>query len=205
MGQHEIDLFALTAPARAGDGSREDVQYDPQQNLRQDPARGPGQNPGQRPGRGRVVSGRRDLAGFARLTEGLPAQADTQVEWSVRGEGTVAGKRFIDVRAQARVTLECQRCLKPFVLPLRVENRLEVVRSPSELEDDEEIERIVGSTRFDVLELIEDELILCLPAIPKHDVCPSVPGGSGPSDEPDAEAARPSPFAALEKLKKDRI
>ena len=176
MSREVVDLFALGAPEGSGRSATQPRQ----------------------------VSGQAPLAGFERLIEGLPAQADSQVQWSVQGEGTTAGRRYIEVRAQAEVTLECQRCLQPFVLPLQVENRLEVVRSPSELEDDEETERIVGSPKFDVLELIEDELILSLPSVPKHDVCISVPGGSDPTEQPDAEAARPSPFAALEKLKKDQ-
>lgn len=176
MSREVVDLFAFTAPEGSGRGSTQPRQ----------------------------MSGQRDLSRFLRLIEGLPPQADSQVTWSVQGEGTTAGKRFIEVHAQAEVTLECQRCLQPFALPLQVRNRLEVVRSPSELENDDEIERIVGSPKFDVLELIEDELILSLPSVPKHEVCISVPGGSDSTDQPDTEEARPSPFAALEKLKKDQ-
>lgn len=159
-------------------------------------------------------AGQCDIAQFKRLLQGLPAQGKSQVQWSVQGHSTSAGKRFIDVRAQAQVTLECQRCLQLFVLPVQVENRLEIVRSPAELEGDDEIERIVGSSKFDVLELIEDELILSLPSIPKHEVCPSGSGvsvssdasgaGASGADAPGAAEARPSPFAVLEKLKKDR-
>ncbi|HUH87871.1 MAG TPA: YceD family protein [Pusillimonas sp.] len=151
-------------------------------------------------------SGQNSLVDFGRLVAGLPQQqVGSQVQWSVQGQGTPAGKRFIKVEAAASVTLECQRCLQPFVLPVQVENRLEVVRSPSELDGDEddETERIVGSPRFDLLELIEDELILSLPSVPKHEVCPSAPGFSGGSGEPVAEVVRPSPFAVLERLKKD--
>ncbi len=169
-----VDLFALTAP-----GAQKGIED-------------------------AGLSGRHALAGFKRLVAGLPAQADTQVQWFLRGEGTVAGRRFINVQAQAQVTLECQRCLQPFVLPLQVDNRLEVVRRQSDLEgDDDEIERIVGSARFDVLDLIEDELILSLPSVPKHGVCPSVPGMADSSGEPEDQARRPSPFAALKRLKKD--
>lgn len=184
MGGTAIDLFAFTASdgkAASGDKAR---------NL---PA-------------GKSLAGQQALVQFKRLVEGLPEQADTLVQWSVQGEGTLAGRRFIDVKASAEVTLECQRCLQLFVQALRVDNRLEVVRKLSQLDGDddlEEIERIEGSPRFEVLELIEDELILSLPSVPKHDVCPSVPGLSEPSGEPDAEVARPSPFAVLERLKKD--
>lgn len=152
------------------------------------------------------VAGENELSGFRRLVTGLPEQqAGSTVQWSVSGQGTSAGRRFIQISAQASVTLECQRCLQPFVLPVQVDNRLEVVREPSELdnEDDEEPERIVGSRQFDVLELIEDELILSLPSVPKHDICSAELGAFVPSDEPDVEAVKPSPFAVLKRLKKD--
>src|SRR3546814_10899932 len=68
-------------------------------------------------------------------------------------------------------------------------------------ESDDIIERIVGSQRLDVLELVEDEIILGLPYVPMHDVCPSLPESL--SQEPDTDPARPSPFAALSQLKKD--
>ncbi|HLU20735.1 MAG TPA: YceD family protein [Pusillimonas sp.] len=153
---------------------------------------------------GGQLTGTRDLLRFSRLIDGLPPQSTTQINWSLYGECTSGGRRYIEVRAQGQIVLECQRCLQPFVVPLQVVNRLEIVRSPAELDDDDEIERIVGSPRFDVLEFIEDELILSLPPVPKHEVCPSAPGGSDSAEQPDAEAGRPSPFAVLEKLKKER-
>ena len=176
MGRIEVDLFALVRAGGEGNSVAD----------------------------ASVVQGTRPIGEFSRLIDGLPPQNEVPVEWSVRGESTGAGRRFIDVHAQGEVTLECQRCLKPFVMPLKVENRLEIVKSPSQLEDDDEIERIVGSTRFDVLELIEDELILSLPTIPKHEVCPSMPSEVGSDPTPDTEAERPSPFAALQQLKKDQ-
>lgn len=181
MGSEIIDLYLLTALEGAG-GPPESGSGIPGTHLR---------------------SGQNSLADFDRLIADLPEQqAGSQVQWSLQGRGTSTGRRFIQVRASAPVTLECQRCLRPFVLPVQVDNRLEVVREPSELEgdEDEEIERIVGSSRFDVLELIEDELILSLPSVPKHDQCPSAPSST---NEPVVEAVRPSPFAVLERLKKN--
>lgn len=176
VGRETLDIYAFTAAAGTG----------------------------REAGHGGQLSGTRALLRFSRLIEGLPPQSSAQISWSLFGESASGGRRFIDVRAEGQITLECQRCLQPFVARIQVENRLEVVRSASELEDDDEIERIVGSPKFDVLELIEDELILSLPPVPKHDVCPSVPGGSDSAEQPDAEAGRPSPFAVLEKLKKER-
>jgi uncharacterized protein len=57
--------------------------------------------------------------------------------------------------------------------------------------------------------LIEEELLLSLPLVPKHNVCPEtheslLPGSA--DDEPDENSAtdeegKPNPFAVLEKLK----
>ena len=79
----------------------------------------------------------------------------------------------------------------------------EKVTDPTELdaEDFDQPEKVVGSRRFDLMELIEDELILEVPFIPRHAQCPGV--GGEPSvpqgDEPAAE--RESAFAALGALK----
>jgi uncharacterized protein len=74
----------------------------------------------------------------------------------------------------------------------------------------------VGSRQFDLVDLIEEELLLALPIVPSHEVCPAVhdslvSGASGPAgytsddageDEPPVDE-KPHPFAALASLKKD--
>lgn len=61
-------------------------------------------------------------------------------------------------------------------------------------------EKVVGSHHFDLLAQIEDELILSVPYVPKHDVCPGAQAkDSEASQEPVVK--RPSPFAVLEQLK----
>ncbi len=72
---------------------------------------------------------------------------------------------------------------------------------------------IVGSRQFDLIELIEEEVLLSLPLVPKHEVCPSVhdsllTGADGGELSPDAAPAdeapqvqeKPNPFAALAAL-----
>jgi uncharacterized protein len=58
---------------------------------------------------------------------------------------------------------------------------------------DESIDVIVGSRSCDIRDLIEDEALLALPQVPKHDVCP---------DNQLLDVLRnekPSPFAVLKK------
>ena len=66
---------------------------------------------------------------------------------------------------------------------------------------DEELEEdvLVCSRHFDLLDLVEDELIMALPLAPRHAACQSVTPLGGPSAASDSP---PHPFAALQQLKK---
>ncbi len=160
---------------------------------------------------GLIVSGQTPIAQFERLGWDLPEQDDSLVEWSVQGEQDAFGQFFVRVHVKAAPTLECQRCLLPFKWSVDTRNRLQVVNSEAALESDaaeddesdDALERIVGARRFDVLALVEDEIILSLPYVPKHEVCSSASEHLVHQDEPEAEESRPSPFAVLGQLKKD--
>ena len=157
-------------------------------------------------GQGR--QGEAPLRDFARLLEGLPEQTGLTVSWSLLGETDTLGLRYMTLRAEAVVTMECQRCLELFDLTLQVENRLQLVETEAEIEaeesgedDPEAPDQVLGSSYLDVLPLVEDELILALPYVPKHEVCPSLPRELDASEGGDT--GRPSPFAVLAELKKN--
>ena len=161
---------------------------------------------------GLKVKGQTPLSHFSRLLADLPAQADSVVTWSVVGEHSASGQFFLRVRTKGAVTLECQRCLAPLEWQVDTLSRLLVVSTEADLGDgghedaeaaQDSIERIVGSHRFDILTLIEDEIILVLPYVPKHDVCPAALNRLVPSEDSQADEAAPSPFAVLGRLKKN--
>ena len=61
---------------------------------------------------------------------------------------------------------------------------------------------LVASRQFDLLALIEDELIMALPFAPAHEVCPiSVKLQASSLDYEAALNAKPKAFAALGELK----
>ena len=157
--------------------------------------------------RRRTLTGEAALSGFTRLLEGLPAQPERKVTWSLAGDTDTVGRRYLTLQAQAEVNLECQRCLALFEQSLQVESRLQLVATEAELEaeenedDPDAPDLVLGSARFDVLSLVEDELILALPYVPKHEVCPSLPDALETDESSDT--GRPSPFAVLAALKKD--
>ena len=110
------------------------------------------------------------------------------------------------LQARASVPLQCQRCLQQVLQDLNVDRRFRFVRSEEEaerLDESSEDDVLVLGPRLDLQELLEDELILALPLVPKHDgPCPApLPM---PLDELEDEAPAPSPFAALAALRTGR-
>ncbi|HQS64567.1 MAG TPA: YceD family protein, partial [Acidovorax defluvii] len=101
----------------------------------------------------------------------------------------------------------CQRCLTPVDVPLAVERSFRFVADEATAEalDDESEEDLLALSReFDLRELIEDELLMALPVVPRHDECPSaVPLASSDDDFEAASAEKPNPFAALASLRKE--
>ena len=60
---------------------------------------------------------------------------------------------------------------------------------------------LVISRDFDALALVEDELILSLPLVPLHEVCPETLPMSVADPAFEAAAERPNPFGVLASLK----
>ena len=140
------------------------------------------------------------------------AMAD--VAWTAAGERrpVPAGEAelWLTLSAEAPVWLTCQRCLQPFAVPLAVQQRLRFVHGEAQAEalDAEHDDDVLAvSKSLDLRELIEDELLLSLPIVPRHERCPKplvVPADVAelPGDLPGEPAERPNPFAALLALKK---
>jgi uncharacterized protein len=154
------------------------------------------------------LEGRSSLAEFPRLAGSVLADADgpaAEVHWSAEGSSRPVPvgvlELWLALRAAVPVRLECQRCLQPLNWELTVAHRVRFVHGEQEAERlDEELEDDVLALepRLDLLALLEDELILALPLVPRHDRCPQslpVPGGDL-HEEP-----APHPFAALAKLR----
>lgn len=165
-----------------------------------------------------TLEGQWATAELERLSQDLVPAVDAgpdTVRWSIQGrevQRTGASPRiWLDVAAQVRVHLACQRCLTPVATTLEVARSFLFVpggeEQAAELDAELEDDVLPLARSLDVRELVEDELIMALPLVPRHEVCPiSLPmGGDQPpaADEgaQDASADRPHPFAALQALK----
>jgi uncharacterized protein len=155
-----------------------------------------------------ALDGRLPLSELPRLGGSLFGAPDAGAEatWSALAtQKPVAGgepERSLLLKAQAEVTLQCQRCLQALRQPLVVERRFRFVRSEQEAARlDEEIDDdvLVLPPRLDLLDLLEDELILALPIVPRHEgVCPQpLPMATAPL----VDAVTPNPFAKLAALR----
>jgi uncharacterized protein len=154
------------------------------------------------------LAGRWPLSELARLADDAAGQVDEPVAWSARFEQRRepggAPQVWLQLQAQARVARECQRCLQPVLLALDVGRAFRFVATEDEaatLDAESEDDVLVLSRQFDLRELVEDELLLALPIVPKHEQCPAPWAATSPNQA--AEDAAPAhPFAALASLKR---
>lgn len=161
------------------------------------------------------LKGVQPLTFFERLSDLATAQSashpeNTQVQWEISGEivPVAGGEQHILMHLNAFVLLpmQCQRCLGHVQMEVVSAQTFRFVPNEdmAEAEDNEsEEDLLVLSPEFDVWELIEDELIMSAPLVPKHAVCPTlVPMSVSDESFEAALADRPKPFAALAQLKK---
>lgn len=160
-----------------------------------------------------VLKGEVPLTSFDRLSAETHAdgQVGALVRWGVQGalRPDAAGRPSVWMHLDAAIDLPvgCQRCLGPVVVPLVVDRWFRFVadESTAEAEDDQSEEDVLAlEPKPDLQGLIEDELLMALPLVPMHDVCPqplSVAEEAGNQEEAASEV-RPNPFATLARLKK---
>lgn len=159
---------------------------------------------------GAELEGRWPLQQFDRLCELASAESPSneadEVAWHARGERLFSrgeAQAWLYVEAATAVALECQRCLSPVRVPLRFLRRFRFVRgeeAAAQLDAESEDDVLALTRALDLRELIEDELLLALPIVPVHALCPvplPVSADEGAVEE------RPNPFAALAALKRE--
>lgn len=146
---------------------------------------------------------------FDRLTEQTEGIAlDALVGWRAHfsTQEAVSGQPqlWLQLTFDVSLPMTCQRCLETVVLLVSSDRRFRFVDSEAvaEREDDESDEDLLVVAReFDLAALLEDEILMSLPLLPRHEVCPVTPKRSAVDvdfvDEPD----KPNPFAALANLK----
>lgn len=158
---------------------------------------------------GAELAGEDALRRYPRLTAEVHGAADRPVTWQARGELLnplhVQPQVWLHLDAAARLPLVCQRCLNSVDVPLAVHRSFRFVpdEATAAAEDDAAEEDLLALSRcFDLVELVEDELLMELPVAPMHEVCPqSVKMSAEDEDFQAAGGKRENPFAVLGQLK----
>ncbi|MBS7806628.1 YceD family protein [Variovorax sp. PCZ-1] len=165
------------------------------------------------------LQGQLPLSKLKRLAQDLYRQegdlASKIIHWQAHGESVAVtggvAQSWLHLSLQAQLPMQCQRCLQGMSHDVDVRLSFRFVKDEEEAnaqDDDTEEDLLVASKQFNLLELIEDELVMALPFVPTHEVCP-VPVKLQSSSE-EFEAAleqKPNAFAALgalKTLKKDK-
>ena len=148
-----------------------------------------------------------DLARLAELQAPPQDAALAEIRWSAQGElRPVTGgepELWLMLQADTSAWLTCQRCLQPMAEPLAVDTRIRFVRGEAQaeaLDGEEDYDVLALARSLDLRAQVEDELLLALPIVPRHEVCPQPLAVAA---EPDADEAAPreNPFAALAALR----
>ncbi|MFZ6748433.1 YceD family protein [Undibacterium sp. Ren11W] len=140
------------------------------------------------------------------------AATDGALSWSLEGGMAKMGHPLLRLTVAGEVQLMCQRCLTSYAFEVDSVSELILAKNDEHADEiealieDEEIDVVVGSKTFNIMDLIEDEALLAIPQSPKHTVCPDVVidssvSSSSPVAAIEAGASKkPSPFAVLKKI-----
>lgn len=161
---------------------------------------------------GQALQGQTPLAALTRLLDLAQApSADALVHWQAefaqRSGSDGRAQAWLNLHLHTQVVQTCQRCLAPATLALQADPVFRFVATEAQAEREDEAsaeDLLVLSKRFDLAELIEDELLLALPLVALHETCPqplATPDPVPVAGVVDASPPAPHPFAALSKLR----
>ncbi len=156
-----------------------------------------------------TIAGHDLLSNYERLmqeTKGLGV--DRLLDWSAHGElqtgETGAEQLWLHLSVDVTLPLMCQRCLGPVDIAVAVKRSSRFVASEEEAEaqDEESEEDVLAlSQDFSLSDLTEDEILMALPVVPRHEECP-IDVKLEVIDEgfEAASVVKRNPFAVLAKL-----
>jgi uncharacterized protein len=150
-----------------------------------------------------------DRDGASMIWSVHPEAEERRVRWHAQGElRSVAGlppEVWLTLKADATVLLQCQRCLRPLAMPVEAVRAFRFVddeETAAALDEEIEDDVLVLPRALDLRALVEDEMLLALPVVPRHEQCPETLPRSFGDDELEEDIEHP--FSKLAILRKDR-
>lgn len=151
---------------------------------------------------GRVFAGWLAVSAMPRLAAALVSDGG-RCRYVAQFGRDALGTGFVELKLEADLELLCQRSLEPFVLPIRVLQRLGFITDEAQeaaLPEGYEPALLDGEGSVRLAELIEDELLLALPSYPVKPDTDALEAAwpAGVEEQPEPSE---NPFAALARLK----
>jgi len=151
----------------------------------------------------RTFVGKLALAKMTRLGHYL-ANNDGIIDVVLEFGQDIEGFYYIKGELKGALTLICQRCMQPMELQIEHAFNLSPVWTDVQaktLPERFEPVMLTKDERFSLVEMLEDELILQLPVLPKHDEQDCSIKLSGLNEQFESTTEKPNPFAVLAALK----
>lgn len=149
----------------------------------------------------RAFEGRLPLAACGRL-RGLLAHHEGVVDYAIECAPDALGRPELRVRVAGSLPLVCQRTLVAYWHPVAIDARLGVIGREADegalLASQEPL--LVGAEGKRLAEVVEDELILAVPVVPRDPAAAPVDAAAAST----ATGSNGSPFAVLAALKRAR-
>ena len=148
----------------------------------------------------RGVEGRLPLSALTRL-EGSLLDTKGEVRFALEFDRDSLQVPYVELRIDAELPLVCQRSMDRFLLPVRIVQRLGLIRDEADeaaLPEGYEPLLVPDDGELRTAELVEDELILAVPVVP---VKPGSEAVERDWPATQVEQERANPFAALSALK----
>ncbi len=134
----------------------------------------------------RRFDGQVSLAELTRL-QGLVADTDGECSYSLEfGRDEVLRVSYVELTIDTALPLTCQRSMQRFLLPVKVTQRLGLIRDEDEessLPEEYEALLVPEDGQLRPLDLVEDELVLAVPVVPLSPDGEAVDKDWAPSEE----------------------
>jgi len=126
------------------------------------------------------------------------------VQVSVKFDVDERGLTVMSGTASALVALTCQRCTEPFETELKVEFTFSPAKNEEAAENIPSYYDVIELNEdgeVNLRELVEEELILMIPLIPRHEIKDCSADADSVWGELPEELEKPNPFDVLKQLK----
>ena len=153
---------------------------------------------------GLKLAGKLQVSDMKRLPAALHNDEGV-VDVSMHFDVDETGTPFLRAKFSSSLTLICERCMEPMVLAVEADCLLAIVQNEHKTEglaEQYEPWLIDSDEPIELGSVVEDELILALPLVPRHDfACLPAEAWQSGEEKVEVEEKPISPFAVLSALK----